>query len=90
MRIKIERIAGATATVIRNNHRTKVWLGMTLTDAEFATLEVTEGSILYTVDEQSIHTIEAPKQEAVQEKPVAVPTKKKTKVILDNYKTDLE
>lgn len=89
MRIKIERISGAIATVVRNNHRTKVWLGMTLTEEEFATLEVTEGSILYTVDEQTVHTITAPKQEIVQEKPAA-PTGKKRKIILDNYKTDLE
>ena len=89
VRYKLEGKPGVVAYVIRNGYRTKTWLGMVLTKEEFDTLEVVEGTMLYSIDEQSVHTITASKPEVVVEKPAA-PTAKKRKIILDDYKTDLE
>jgi len=89
VRYKLEGNPGVVAYVIRNGYRTKTWLGMVLTKEEFDSLEVVEGTMLYSIDEKTLHTITAPKPEPVVEKPVA-PTGKKRKIILDDYKTDLE
>jgi hypothetical protein len=52
--IKIERITAEKPTILRNDVRQQVTLGMTVTDAELATIEATDGSIVYSVDELEV------------------------------------
>jgi len=79
--IKFERLSkGAKATVIRNEVTQPVYIGMAVSREELDTLQVTAGTVLYTVDEKEIVEVsakpaEAPKpQQVIQPAEVAVPT----------------
>jgi hypothetical protein len=53
--IKIEQLKnGAKATIVRNGFKQPVYLAMNITEAELLTLEITGGSLVYTVDETEI------------------------------------
>jgi hypothetical protein len=65
--IKIERIAAENPTLLRNNVRQPVTLGMAVTEAELATIEATTGSIVYSVDELEV------KELVFHAKPAPVP-----------------
>jgi hypothetical protein len=53
--IKIEQLKnGAKATIVRNGFKQPVYLAMNINEAELLTLEVTGGSLVYTVDEVEI------------------------------------
>ena len=50
--IKIEQLKnGAKATYVRDGNRRQVYLHHLITHDELATLEVTEGTVVYSVDE---------------------------------------
>jgi hypothetical protein len=63
--IKIERITATKPTLLRNGVRQPVTQNMTVTAAELETIEATDGTILYSVDEMEVKTI------TFQAKPVA-------------------
>jgi hypothetical protein len=65
--IKIERITADKPTLLRNDVRQPVTLGMTVTDAELATIEATDGAIVYSVDELEV------KELVFHAKPAPVP-----------------
>lgn len=53
--IKIEKIsAGASATIVRDGITQKVYLNQLITAAELDKLEVTNGTVTYSIDEQTI------------------------------------
>ena len=53
--IKIEQLKdGAKATYVRDGNRRQVYLHHLITHDELATLEVTEGTVVYSVDESEI------------------------------------
>ena len=53
--IKIEQLKdGAKATYVRDGSRRQVYLHHLITHDELATLEVTEGTVVYSVDESEI------------------------------------
>jgi hypothetical protein len=86
--IKIERSTAANPTIIRNGARQAVTLNMTITAEELASLTADSGSILYSVDELEVKTIDfqsAPVPDAVVDAaPVAnpVPAAPTTKPII--------
>ena len=57
--IKIEKLSTNTkATIERNGAgRINLYLGMILNNTEFATLELVEGSVIYSIDELEVKTI---------------------------------
>jgi hypothetical protein len=58
--IKIEQLKnGAKATIVRNAVTQPVYVGMTLTNAELASLELQEGTVVYTVDEAEVFELNA-------------------------------
>jgi hypothetical protein len=61
--IKIEQLKnGAKATIIRNAVTQPVYVGMTLTDIELASLEIGSGTVVYTVDEIEVVEVSAGNQ----------------------------
>ena len=79
--IKIERSTAVNATIVRNDKRQPVTLNMTITAEELASLTADSGSILYSVDEMEVKTIDfqpakqptpAPVIDAVEEPAAAV------------------
>jgi hypothetical protein len=61
--IKIERSTAVNATILRNDVRQPVTLNMIVTAEELASLEADGGSILYSVDETEVKTVDfQPKQ----------------------------
>ena len=63
--IKIERSTAVNATILRNDVRQPVTLNMIVTAEELASLEADGGSILYSVDETEVKTVDfQPKQSA--------------------------
>jgi hypothetical protein len=85
--IKIERSTAVNATILRNGKRQPVTLNMAITAEELASLTADSGSILYSVDEMEVKTIDfqpakptapAPVIDAVEEPvlPVATPAAK--------------
>lgn len=75
--IKVERITPDTlATIQRNGKPVRITLGTILTRADLATLKITAGEILYTIDEQEIVVVKAPEPEPEPVKPVVSDVKK--------------
>jgi hypothetical protein len=72
--IKIERITAKNPTLLRNGVRQPVTQNMTVTSAEIASIEATDGNIIYSVDELDIETITFPA------KPVDTPPAPKSAV----------
>jgi len=71
--IKIERSTAINPTILRNGVRQLVTLSMVVTQAELDTLEAESGSIMYSVDELEVKTVEfQPSQPATP--PAAEPT----------------
>ncbi len=56
--IKIERSTAVNATIVRNNNRQPVTLNMIVTSEELASLTADSGSIMYSVDEMEVKTID--------------------------------
>jgi hypothetical protein len=56
--IKIERSTAVNATIVRNGKRQPVTLNMAITAEELASLTADSGSILYSVDEMEVKTID--------------------------------
>ena len=53
--IKIEQLkGGCTATIQRNGVKQPVYVGMVVTKAEIESLELSQGTLVYTIDEQEI------------------------------------
>lgn len=67
--IKIEKLDAAKAVFTRNGVEHMVFLNALLTRDEYATLRVTQGSVVVSIDEQEIVTISAqqPAQQPVAE-----------------------
>jgi len=58
--IKIERIdSTARPTYVRNGLRQSLFAFQTVSEEEFTSIELTEGSILYSVNESEVNTIQA-------------------------------
>lgn len=57
--IKIEKLDAAKAVFTRNGVEHMVFLNALLTRDEYATLRVTQGSVVVSIDEQEIVTISA-------------------------------
>lgn len=72
--IKIEEIKAVKATVVRDGLRQPLILHSHISDAELATVEAEQGTVMYSVDEREVKTIEfqAP---AAPVAPVVKPTK---------------
>jgi len=61
MYIKLERISElGKAFIIRNNIKQAAQNNMVITEQELATLEVQAGTVLYSVNESELITVEAP------------------------------
>lgn len=61
MYIKLERISEpGKAFIIRNNIKQVAQNNMVITEQELATLEVQAGTVLYSIDESKLVTVEAP------------------------------
>jgi hypothetical protein len=56
--IKIERSTAVNPTIIRNGNRQPVTLNMAITAEELTSLTADSGSILYSVDEMEVKTID--------------------------------
>jgi hypothetical protein len=56
--IKIERSTATNATIVRNGKRQPATLNMTISEEELASLTADSGSILYSVDEMEVKTID--------------------------------
>lgn len=56
--IKIERSTATNATIVRNGKRQPVTLNMTISEEELSSLTADSGSILYSVDETEVKTID--------------------------------
>jgi hypothetical protein len=56
--IKIERSTAVNPTILRNGKRQPVTLNMTITAEELASLTADSGSIIYSVDELEVKTID--------------------------------
>jgi hypothetical protein len=56
--IKIERSTAVNPTIVRNDKRQPVTLNMTITAEELTSLTADSGSILYSVDEMEVKTID--------------------------------
>lgn len=53
--IKIEQLkSGCTATIERNGVRQPVYIGMVVTKAEVDSLEIAQGTLVYTIDEEQV------------------------------------
>lgn len=53
--IKIEQLkSGCTATIQRNGVRQPVYVGMVVTKAELDSLEIAQGTLVYTIDEEQV------------------------------------
>lgn len=78
--IKIEKLsADCKATVVRADVAQPVFLHQMLTQDEFNTLLLTQGELVYSVDEMIVNTIKAPGLVEVAKpvvKPVAKPAAK--------------
>lgn len=58
--IKIEKLRdGAKATIMRNGVKQAIYETMRLSYSEFETIEVTTGSVIYSVDEQVVKEVSA-------------------------------
>lgn len=58
--IKIEQLKnGAKATIVRNDVTQPVYIGMTLTEDELASLTIALGTVVYTVDEAEVVEVSA-------------------------------
>lgn len=61
MYIKLERISEpGKAFIVRNNIKQAAQNNMVITEQELATLEVQAGTVLYSVNESELITVEAP------------------------------
>lgn len=61
MYIKLERISNpGKAFITRNAIRQTARNNMVITEQELASLEVLEGTVLYSIDESKLVTVEAP------------------------------
>jgi hypothetical protein len=94
--IKIERSTAVNATIVRNDKRQPVTLNMIITEEELASLTADSGSILYSVDEMEVKTIDfqpikqpapAPVIDAVEESAPAVAPKTAKPIIQPARKT---
>jgi len=56
--IKIERSTATNATIVRNGARQPVTLNMTVTAEELESLTADSGSIVYSIDETEVKTID--------------------------------
>jgi hypothetical protein len=56
--IKIERSTAVNPTILRNGNRQPATLNMTITAEELASLTADSGSIIYSVDELEVKTID--------------------------------
>jgi hypothetical protein len=56
--IKIERSTAVNPTIVRNGNRQPVTLNMIVTAEELASLTADSGSILYSVDEMEVKTVD--------------------------------
>jgi hypothetical protein len=56
--IKIERSTAVNATIVRNDVRQPVTLNMIITEDELASLTADSGSIIYSVDEREVKTVD--------------------------------
>lgn len=65
--IKIERINADKPTLLRNGVRQPVTVNMTVTQAELESIEATDGTIVYSVDETEVKEI------VFQAKPAPIP-----------------
>ena len=53
--IKIEQLkGGCTATIQRNGVKQPVYIGMAVTKEELDSLEISQGTLVYTIDEEEI------------------------------------
>jgi hypothetical protein len=62
--IKIERSTAVNATIVRNDKRQPVTVNMIVTEDELSSLTADSGSILYSVDEMEVKTIDFQPQPA--------------------------
>lgn len=61
MYIKLERISEpGKAFIVRNNIKQAAQNNMVITEQELATLEVQAGTVLYSINESELITVEAP------------------------------
>jgi hypothetical protein len=56
--IKIERSTATNPTILRNGTRQPVTLNMTVTQAELDSLQADSGTIMYSVDELEVKTVD--------------------------------
>lgn len=69
--IKIERSTAINATIVRNDRHQPVTLNMIITVEELASLTADSGSILYSVDEMEVKTVEFQPAPAPVVEPIA-------------------
>lgn len=75
--IKIEKLKdGAKATYTRDGVKKPVFLHQLITRQDLETLEVTQGTVVYSVDELEIKEQSAPVMTAPAETPAEAPVKK--------------
>lgn len=73
--IKIERIdSTARPTYVRNGLRQPLFAFQLVNEEEFTSIELTEGSILYSVNESEVNTIQANTSAVVSTNPTEVST----------------
>ena len=73
--IKIERIDSATRpTYVRNGLRQPLFASQIVSEEEFTTIELTEGGILYSVNESEVNTLQPNTSAVVSTNPIVVST----------------
>ena len=84
--IKVEKVnPGSLGFVTKEGNRIQLRYGILMTRAEYATVEIEKGSIVFSIDESELVTLSAPEQEVVEKveqepvKPVIVRPASRTK-----------
>lgn len=84
--IKVEKVnPGGLGYVTKEGNRIQLRYGILMTRAEYATVEIEKGSVVFSVDESELVTLSAPEQEVVEKvdqepvKPVIVRPAPRTK-----------
>ena len=73
--IKIERIDSATRpTYVRNGLRQPLFASQIVSEEEFTTIELTEGGILYSVNESEVNTLQPNTSAVVSTNPTVANT----------------
>jgi hypothetical protein len=100
LNIILERVSvPGKAFITRYGIKHKVQHAMNVTEEELASLEVLEGEVLYSIDQDTLHTVKAPEVvTAIETEVVKEPTlakkpstsKTKTKVITNKTVSDPE